>query len=108
MPTPPVPDSDAQSISKIVDSLHERSERSYVEVRAMMASYMGMNEYSLGNFDRKFRRGGAPARYELDEVLSLVRAFVHDLPESKRCRADEAFQLSSFGRIALTDFDQLK
>ncbi len=102
------PASKAPSIPDIVENLHKRSKRSYAEVCDRMAAHMKIEEYSLNNFNRKFRRKDASARYETDEMVGLVKGFVDDLSDFQRCRADEAFELFDLARIPITDFEQLK
>lgn len=101
-------ENNSPSVADIVEQLHNRSRRSYVEVRTYIADSMHLDNYSVNNFNRKFRRSDASAHYELDEMLGLVKGFVDELSDVERCRADEAFQLFSLARISLDDFDKLK
>lgn len=106
MPSTSPPHED--SIAFIVEQLHERTGRKYIDVRRRMGKYLGIGEYGEDTFNRKFRRYPTSARYLPDEMFALVNALVDGLPSQTRCTAPEAFQLFNLASIPPEDFMTLR
>lgn len=91
----------------IVDTLRNRSGRSYVDAAKIMEQEL-KGDFTIDMFKAKFRRPEESPRYQLQEVLALVHAYHKDLTDDERIRASEALQIFSETRMKLEDYKELE